>query len=85
MFGMELKKYTTEVESAAELARRIKVPPPLMRQWQTRVRRVPAERCPTIERETNGLVTCEELRPDVEWGYLRGTAAVHAAESAKTD
>jgi len=26
-----------------------------------------------IDRETNGAVTCEELRPDVDWAYLRGT------------
>jgi DNA-binding transcriptional regulator YdaS (Cro superfamily) len=27
-----------------------------------------------IERETEGRVTCEDLRPDVLWSYLRGTA-----------
>lgn len=27
-----------------------------------------------IERESAGAVTCEELRPDVDWAYLRGTA-----------
>ena len=32
---------------------------------------VPADRCPTIERLTNGGVRCEELRPDVDWAYLR--------------
>lgn len=26
-----------------------------------------------IERESGGLVTCERLRPDVDWAYLRGT------------
>ena len=26
-----------------------------------------------IERETKGAVTCEDLRPDVDWQYLRGT------------
>lgn len=30
--------------------------------------------CIGLERESGGLVTCEELRPDVDWGYLRGTA-----------
>lgn len=35
--------------------------------------RVPAERCPDIERATNGAVRCEELRPDVDWAYLRGS------------
>ena len=30
---------------------------------------VPAEHCPLIERATG--VTCEELRPDVQWSVLR--------------
>ena len=28
-----------------------------------------------IERESGGVVRCEQLRPDVDWAYLRGTAA----------
>lgn len=28
-----------------------------------------------IERESSGAVRCEELRQDVDWAYLRGTAA----------
>jgi len=28
-----------------------------------------------IERESGGAVRCEELRQDVDWAYLRGTAA----------
>ena len=41
-------------------------------------RGVPAEICPTIERLTTEAgfpVRCERLRPDVEWGFLRGTAS----------
>lgn len=30
-----------------------------------------------IERESNGTVRCEDLRPDVDWAYLRGTAQHH--------
>jgi DNA-binding transcriptional regulator YdaS (Cro superfamily) len=26
-----------------------------------------------IERESGGKVTCEQLRPDVDWAYLRNT------------
>ena len=33
--------------------------------------RVPAERCPQIEQATTGMVRCEDLRPDVQWGVLR--------------
>lgn len=31
------------------------------------------ELCIAIERESKREVTCEELRPDVDWAYLRGT------------
>lgn len=40
--------------------------------WKLRGR-VPAEKCPDVERLTG--VRCEELRPDVDWAYLRGTAS----------
>jgi DNA-binding transcriptional regulator YdaS (Cro superfamily) len=26
-----------------------------------------------IDRESSGAVRCEDLRPDVDWAYLRGT------------
>lgn len=29
--------------------------------------------CIGIERESLGAVRCEDLRPDVDWAYLRGT------------
>ena len=29
----------------------------------------------SIERESGGLVRCEDLRGDVNWSYLRGSAA----------
>jgi DNA-binding transcriptional regulator YdaS (Cro superfamily) len=34
-------------------------------------RGVPAERCPDIEDALDGRVTCEQLRPDVNWSVLR--------------
>lgn len=37
--------------------------------WKKRGR-VPADKCPAIERFTG--VPCEELRPDVDWAVLRG-------------
>ncbi|WP_284459594.1 helix-turn-helix domain-containing protein [Cupriavidus campinensis] len=33
--------------------------------------RIPAERCPSLERAAKGVVRCEEMRPDVDWAYLR--------------
>lgn len=32
-----------------------------------------------IDRESGGKVTCEELRPDVDWAHLRGTSVSVAA------
>jgi DNA-binding transcriptional regulator YdaS (Cro superfamily) len=29
--------------------------------------------CINIERESLGAVRCEDLRPDVDWAFLRGT------------
>lgn len=29
----------------------------------------------SLERETKGAVKCEQLRPDVDWAYLRGAQA----------
>lgn len=50
------------------LAKRIGVAASAPHMWKTR-RRVPAEHCPAIERETG--VACERLRPDVAWDVLR--------------
>lgn len=35
--------------------------------------RLGADLCINIERESSGDVECEDLRPDVDWAYLRGT------------
>jgi DNA-binding transcriptional regulator YdaS (Cro superfamily) len=43
-------------------------------QWKMPGRKVPAEHCPAIERMTGGQVKCEQLRPDVDWAYLRTPA-----------
>lgn len=57
----------------AALARVLGVKPPTVNQWIKDDRPVPAERCIEIERATHGAVRCEELRPDVDWAYLRAT------------
>lgn len=50
------------------LAGRIGVSASAPSMWKAR-KRVPAEYCPAIERETG--VRCEDLRPDVAWDVLR--------------
>ena len=44
-------------------------------------RRPSASLAINIERESQGQVTCEQLRPDIDWAYVRGTKqlAVEAA------
>lgn len=37
-------------------------------------RRPSASLAINIERESTGRVTCEELRPDVDWAYVRSTS-----------
>lgn len=46
------------------VARMLGIKPPSVFGWQGRV---PPDRCPAIERATNGAVTVEQLRPDVRW------------------
>lgn len=76
VFAMDLKTY---IELAGErginlvLATAIGVSPVIISQWKTGARPVPAERCPAIEKATNGAVRCEDLRPDVDWAYLRNS------------
>lgn len=38
-------------------------------------RRAGAPLAIAIDRGTAGQVTCEELRPDIDWQYLRGSSA----------
>lgn len=61
------------IGSMQKLAVHLEVTKGAVGQWKHPGRRVPAEYCPTIERLSGGTVRCEELRPDVEWGYLRKT------------
>lgn len=43
--------------------------------------------CIAIERESARAVVCEQIRPDVDWAFLRGTAPAandaHAAQAAQ--
>jgi DNA-binding transcriptional regulator YdaS (Cro superfamily) len=66
---MDLQTYLAERGSQTRLATAIDAQPQLVWQWAQPDgrRQVPAERCPSIERATDGAVTCEELRPDLRW------------------
>lgn len=62
------------VGGVSVLAERIGISPSAPSMWKSR-KRVPADYCPAIERLTDGAVRCEDLRPDVDWAYLRQSAA----------
>lgn len=44
----------------------------------------PAEHCPACERLTSRAVTCEELRPDVDWAFLRLQAGAAPAADCQS-
>lgn len=71
---MDLKSYIAAKRGrAARLAEALDVDHVLISQWTAKEnpRQIPAERCPAIERATNGEVRCEDMRPDVAWEVLR--------------
>lgn len=76
---MNLNEYLSKPGLAADLARSIGVSAVLVSQWKNMSRPVPAERCPEIEKATGGAVRCEDLRPDVDWAYVRNTQRQEAA------
>lgn len=64
---MSIQKAIDHFGSAASLARGLDVAPQMITQWKDGSRPIPAERALEIERATGGAVTCEELRPDIDW------------------
>ena len=51
------------------LARGIGITPWAVSKWD--IEKIPEERCEQIEKLTNGRVKAEELRPDINWEYVR--------------
>lgn len=62
-------------ENVANFAARCATTPGQLNQVARGYRRAGESLAINIERETGGKVLCEDLRPDVDWGYLRGTAS----------
>ena len=75
-----IEKAAGIVGSQSALAAALGVTKAAVWQWKDPARQVPAEHCPVIERITHGEVRCEELRPDVDWGYLRTPMAEPTAQ-----
>lgn len=66
---MDLKLYlaTAARGTAAALARALGVSSVMVTQWAMGEKTIPAERCPDIERFSEGALTCEALRSDRRW------------------
>lgn len=69
---MDLKTYL-KAHRLQDLGRALGVTPGAVHQWASGHTRVAIERCIEIEKATHGAVRCEDLRPEVDWAYLRGT------------
>ena len=74
---MDLNSYAVEhladASAHKQFARRIGVSPGYLSHL-IKGRRKPSDSVAiNIERETSGLVTCEELCPDTDWQYIRNT------------
>ena len=59
--------------SLAKLARGIGITPWAASKWNPE--KIPEERCEAIEEFTEGEVKVEELRPDINWEYVRNKKA----------
>lgn len=59
------------VGGSVPLARMLSIGQSTLSEWHTGRRLVPADVCINIEKVTGGVVRCEELRPDIDWAYLR--------------
>ncbi|MDM1757170.1 MULTISPECIES: Cro/CI family transcriptional regulator [Acinetobacter] len=55
--------------SSAALARGIGLTPWAVSKWN--IEKIPEDRCEAIEEFTQGKVKAEELRPDINWEYVR--------------
>lgn len=69
-----VKRAWDALGGSVKFAERLGVSQSAVSMWHTGLRRVPLQACIDIEKLTNGLVTCEDLRPDVDWAYLRKTS-----------
>lgn len=72
---MEHHSLIDQLGGPTAVARMCNIKPPSVLGW--RKRGIPPDRCPEIERATNGKWTCELLRPDVAWVRIADPAWPH--------
>jgi len=68
---MKLNEFTSRNGAQTELAKKLGVTVTQVNHWSHGVRPIPVARCVEIEKATKGIVRCEDLRPDIDWAYLR--------------
>lgn len=70
---MTLSEYlkTMDKEGLEAFARRCGTSVGQLRQVAYGNRRASAGLAVSLDRETGGVVLCEDLRPDIDWAYLR--------------
>jgi DNA-binding transcriptional regulator YdaS (Cro superfamily) len=71
-----MSELITTLGGPTKVARMLGIKAPSVIGWAGRV---PPDRCPHIERATEGAVTVEQLRPDVRWVRVPDPAWPHAA------
>lgn len=78
---MELKTYLSNLERGglSKLAALLDISPSYLSQLSSGSASISEKRCIEIEKATNGAVRCEDLRPDVDWAYLRNSTNEEAA------
>ncbi len=75
---MDLKSYLNTT-TQTEFAQRLGVTQGLIYQWINGRTRITAERCIEIEYATHGIVTRQELRPDLFDGASKSAKSENAA------
>lgn len=61
--------------SPTALARAIGITPWALSKWN--INKIPEDRCEQIQEFTNNQVLAEELRPDINWTYVRSLKNNH--------
>lgn len=75
-----IQEAIAQFPSVSAFARALGVTPQAVCFWRDGDRKVPAEKCPTIERLTG--VPCERLSPETDWAYIRAQAPAESAQPA---
>lgn len=72
---MKLREYINSLttEQQEKFAVRCETSVGYLRKALSRGQKIGESLCIAIEKESGRKVTCEEVRPDVDWAYLRGT------------